>query len=234
MSEKTLAFILHRIPFKETDLILKCLTPDFGVLSLLAKGAKRSKTQAYFEPFHLMEIEFFGQSELKKLRGLEPAETRFSQFRLQGPRLFSAFYLNELITYAVPAAFTSSLAGSGLFEAYRIALENLTKEEVVLEPLLRDFEIAVFRALGAWPDLSRDCRGEKVQIELFYDLQAGSAPSRSISGDFKGADLLNIACQDWSSSETLFAAKRLLRHWVSFYCEGKIFKSRECFAQSLN
>ncbi len=229
MSQKTSGFILHRFPFQDSDLILKCFTEDQGILSVLAKGAKRSKMPGYFEPFCRVNIEFFGQADLKKLRSIEPKQMTHPGFRLSNNRLYSAFYLNELLTYLIPASFSSELNLSCLFQAYENTLLKLSDETFNLEPVLRDFEITLFKTLGLWPDLSRDDLGNEIVPENFYDLQAESAARLSPSGDFQGEDLLNIAAHCWSDKKTRSAAKRLLRHWISFYAEGKPFKSRECF-----
>jgi len=45
---KVLALVLHRYPFSESSFIVKALTPESGVLSLLVKGARRKGS-----PFHI-------------------------------------------------------------------------------------------------------------------------------------------------------------------------------------
>jgi hypothetical protein len=86
--------------------------------------------------------------------------------------------------------------------------------------------------------LSKDHAGEPIHSELYYALQVDALPRAVVGvskeeatarGYFQGKVLLNIADHEWGDVVTLSAAKRLLRHWVSFYCEGKVFKSRECF-----
>jgi DNA repair protein RecO (recombination protein O) len=233
---RSLGFVLHRYPFQETDLILKVLTPDLGILSVLAKGAKRSKNPAAFEPFQLIEIECFGKKDLKKLRGIESVRDGAYGFRLKDQRLFSAFYINELLAYLIPAAFSSGLSAE-LFLDYQQALGRLSDPDLPLEPILREFEMTLFKAMGFWPNLSKDQRGEPIHPEVYYALQVETLPravldippeEAKIRGYFQGEVLLKMANHDWSESMTLASAKRLLRHWVSFYCEGKVFKSREC------
>ncbi len=234
---RTFGFVLHRYPFQEMDLILKILTPELGVLSVLAKGAKRSKNPAVFEPFQLIEVECFGKKELKKLRAIESIQEGSYGFRLKDQRLFSAFYLNELLTYLIPSSFSLGLS-SGVFSHYEEALTKLSNLQMPLEPILREFEMTLFKTLGLWPELSKDHAGEPIHSELYYALQVEALPRAVVGvskeeatarGYFQGKVLLNIADHEWGDVVTLSAAKRLLRHWVSFYCEGKVFKSRECF-----
>jgi DNA repair protein RecO (recombination protein O) len=250
MTVVTEAFILHRFAYQEADLILKVLTRDHGMISVLAKGVRRSKTktQGCFEPFVPIEITYFGQSDLKKLKA---AEMRGDFFSLHGECLYAAFYLNELLIFLVPASFSSgSSSGFSLdliFDHYEKALGQLAgfSEEAqsgtkALEVILREFEIALLLSLGVWPDLSRDERGDAIHSESFYELRVehlpkkikqGFSPENPVfSGAFRGEVLLGLASQQWQMPGVLSAAKKLLRHWISFYCEGKTFKSRECFA----
>lgn len=235
MSTRTLGFILHRFPFQDADLILKVFTPNHGVISVLAKGAKRSKSGAHFEPFMPIEIEFLGKSELKKLKSIEFSQAEVRGFKLKGDRLYSGFYLNELLMYLIPPSFSSALNLSDFFNQYEKTLSDLSVESFSLEGILREFEIELFKTLGLWPDLTRDDHGKPLHPDDFYLLSAESLPKKVEAGQggFIGRDLLNIAVLDWTDTQTLRAAKRLLRHWVSFYAEGKVFKSRECFSGSL-
>jgi DNA repair protein RecO (recombination protein O) len=241
MTVTTAAFILHRFAFQESDLILKVLTKNHGIISVIAKGARRSKTrtQGCFEPFILLELTYFGKSDLKKLKAIEIQSTNF---QLEAERLYAAFYLNELLIHLVPISYSSSFldsSGEMIFESYRDALNRLLDlgaEHFSMEVILREFEVKLLKSLGLWPDFSRDSLGNLLNEHDFYEVFVESSPRKIAPADlsrssqaFGGALLLGLAAHDWHSPEVLMAAKKILRHWISHYCEGKIFKSRECF-----
>ena len=57
MSEnKTEGIILKMIPYKDHHRIIQILTPDSGIISLLAKGVSRPKMQALLSPLTQLEI----------------------------------------------------------------------------------------------------------------------------------------------------------------------------------
>jgi DNA repair protein RecO (recombination protein O) len=68
--QTTQAIILKRINFSEADRILTVITSDYGKMSVLAKGARRSKSKLAggLELFSVSDISFIdGKSELKTL-----------------------------------------------------------------------------------------------------------------------------------------------------------------------
>ena len=61
MLVSTKAIVLSKIRYKDYDLIIKCYTENFGVVSYLVKNALKTKKgkfkPAYFQPLSLLEIE---------------------------------------------------------------------------------------------------------------------------------------------------------------------------------
>jgi len=57
----TKAIVLSKIKYKDHDLIIKCYTEKFGVITYLVKNALKTKKgkfkAAYFQPLSLLEIE---------------------------------------------------------------------------------------------------------------------------------------------------------------------------------
>jgi DNA repair protein RecO (recombination protein O) len=60
MSERTIGLILRTRPFTETSLIVQWLTADFGRLSTIAKGARRTKSPfaGKLDLYYLAEFSF--------------------------------------------------------------------------------------------------------------------------------------------------------------------------------
>ncbi len=59
----TKGLVLHVLPFQETSIITKILTPELGLQSFIVKGARqscnaKSKKHIYFQPGALLHIEF--------------------------------------------------------------------------------------------------------------------------------------------------------------------------------
>jgi len=61
MIVSTKAIVLSKIKYKDHDLIIKCYTQNFGVISYLVKHALKTRKgkfkSAYFQPLSLLEIE---------------------------------------------------------------------------------------------------------------------------------------------------------------------------------
>ncbi len=58
MLTKTSLLVLHRFPYSDSSLILKVLTPEYGILSVLVKGAKRKENvfKNALDPFAESEV----------------------------------------------------------------------------------------------------------------------------------------------------------------------------------
>ena len=221
----TAAYLLHRFAYSDSDLILKFFTQEHGLISCIAKQAKRSKNPIAptLQPFCALAIEWHGKQELKKLKQVESLSALLS---FETIPLYSAFYLNELLMYLLPKEEPHPL----LFSHYENALISLS-QSLPVEPTLRRFEWALLEALGIAPNLTRDTAGNSLEPHAHYELIVEHLPRRvdipSEHGTYSGQDLIDINHQNFERSETLKSVKRLMRHWISFYCQGRPFKSRE-------
>ncbi len=106
------AFILHRRPFRETSLLLQVLTRTMVGFPLLARGVRteRSRLRPILQPFSSLLLSFQGRGDLMTLQTAEPSGLPVF---LQGERLASGFYLNELLIRFLP----ESNPHPGLFSA---------------------------------------------------------------------------------------------------------------------
>src|ERR1700743_3184123 len=92
-------YILHARPYRETSLLLECLTRDLGRVGMVARGvrserAKARLQRALLEPFQRLAFDLLLRGELATLRGVEAAGT---PLRLLGDANLAGLYLNELI-----------------------------------------------------------------------------------------------------------------------------------------
>jgi DNA repair protein RecO (recombination protein O) len=151
---KTIGFILRAIKFRESDLILTVLSRDYGKISLIAKGARRteSKFGAALDLLTLSELVFYDAENLKLLK---EASTLEDYRALKGDydrltlALQTAHLLNQLVEEHHP--------DRAVFEFFKDFLEALGS--------LRDLDLAALavklkltRALGIAPRMSSCAR----------------------------------------------------------------------------
>jgi len=63
------AYVLHAQPYRETSLLLQVLTPDYGRVTLVARGARRpaSALRGGLLPFQPLKLSWFGKNEVRTL-----------------------------------------------------------------------------------------------------------------------------------------------------------------------
>ncbi|RBJ67219.1 DNA repair protein RecO, partial [Pseudomonas sp. MWU12-2534b] len=71
--DKQSAYILHTQPYRETSLLLEVLTRDHGRFSLVARGARRPRSdlRGVLLPFQPLTLSWFGKGELRTLHGAD-------------------------------------------------------------------------------------------------------------------------------------------------------------------
>lgn len=140
-------YLLHATAWRETSLIVQVFTQQYGVMALVAKGAKRphSVLRPVLSAFQPLRVSWSGAGEVKTLtradsNGILP---------LQGRAFMSAWYLNELLLRLLPREDPHPV----LFDAYRTALEQLAgvgdvAERVSVSGSLRRFEWILLQETG--------------------------------------------------------------------------------------
>src|SRR5678816_2785703 len=90
------AFVLHTYPYRETSVIVETLTEEHGRVALVARGAKRprSELRGVLQAFQPLTLSWAGTAELKTL---VKAEWRGGFPLPGGAALLCGFYLNELL-----------------------------------------------------------------------------------------------------------------------------------------
>ena len=73
-------YILHARPYRETSLLLECLTRDLGRVGMVARGVRSERgkarlQRALLEPFQPLAVDLLMRGELATLRGVEAAGT---------------------------------------------------------------------------------------------------------------------------------------------------------------
>ena len=147
------AFVLHQWDWSETSLILDLFTRDQGRLAAVAKGAKRpySQLRPVLMPFQRLLVLTTRPKteESADILLLRSAEYAGAGAALPPARLFSGFYLNELLMKLLARGDPHP----ALFDAYADALQALAVAPD--EAPLRAFELLLLRETGVLPELSR-------------------------------------------------------------------------------
>ena len=197
--EKSSALILRRHDFSETSFVVHFLTPDFGRLSALAKGAKRPRSpmQGALEPLTLADVVFY-RKNAPSLHILSQSRTAeyWRGIRSNLEAFYAAHRVAELLLTAVPP----ELPQAELFELATGALRKLDeggKPGIVT----LSFEAGLLKHMGSLPrtDVCVGCQKSwsKGERGVFHPLSGGAlhppcARERGIAGLGVGAGTLHL------------------------------------------
>jgi DNA repair protein RecO (recombination protein O) len=228
MESRQRALVLHRLPYRETSLLVDLFTEQQGRIRLVALGARRRRSplKACLQVFTPLQIQWGGAGTLKTLR---QAEALSLSLPLTGRALYSALYLNELLyRLLVP-----DLSYEALFGQYLQTLCQLAASEAQHEPILRCFEFFLLQALGYGVDFQRCAatgRAVEDQVHYRYRAECGFVTTAGASEhSFSGQQLLALAAGQFSDAATLRAAKIFSRLALKPYLGARPLKSRELF-----
>lgn len=228
------AYLLHSIAYRDDKLLLDLLLPEQGRLRAVARRpGKKQGGRSHWPQFALLSVQLTGRGELKTVRALEEQQPALL---FQGDFLFSAMYLNELVCRIWPQD-TGSDALFALYQFSIQALEAAQPHPGLLQPVLRNFELALLTELGVPVDLHYDAQQQPLEPAALYQWQpeAGFIRTGHIShnGDvvgvgWSGDSLLAIARQQWHD-DALRVAKQLSRMLLQPLLGHKPLASRALF-----
>lgn len=229
------AYVLHARAFRETSLMLDLFTREQGRVSAVFKGGRKgSRARSRPEPFLRYHIGLFGSSELKSIANFEN-DSQYGVERLQGARLFSGLYLNELLYHLLLA----NVQQADVFQAYEDVLLALHKTSN-FEAHLRNFELKLMDGLGYGLSFERESDGfSPIVPTKRYEFLAGvgfrpvsgtASPEQmtSITGDV----LLQVLGGEWSQPNVLKTLKHVNQQALQHMLKGKTLNSREIFRKS--
>lgn len=230
-------YVLNRRIYKESSFILDVFSPNHGRVNIIANGALKSKKgwSAMLQVFQPLLLTWTGRSTLKTLTNVEAPS---AAIQLTGNRLFSAYYLNELLLKLIPQGQgdASSFNNLECFLTYSKTLEDLCFCGNIEIPLRR-FEYQLLSELGVFPDISSDLSGSEILANLMYQLipQEGfqvttiSSGRLLINGEHL-RELVHILEDDFVFSKSfLQQIKGLMRTLVTELLGGQELKSRALF-----
>lgn len=232
-------YVLHRIPYRETSYIVDLFTYEHGRVRGVAKGVRGSKSdrKSLLQPFQALHVIISGRNELKNIGRIEACS---SPAMLTDKALYSAMYMNEILNRSLP----EDLPVEAIFDDYQRTLQHLgalSRNEnnistIVLEPILRAFELNLLHYLGVLPDLTHDAQSHHMIEEdavYVYHEEQGFIKKYEGVGDalsFRGKAILDMSSHDWNQ-QSLQCAKRFCRLALLPLIGEKPLKSRELFNQ---
>jgi DNA repair protein RecO (recombination protein O) len=213
------AYVLHARPYRETSLLLECLTRDHGRLGVVARGVRRERARlqrAQLEPFQPLALDLLLRGELATLRGAEPVG---APLRLTGDAGLAGLYLNELVVRLTGRQDPQA----DLFDAYARTLPRLAAPDT-LAWQLRRFERDLLAAIGYALQLDTEADGgEPVVPQGWYRYQVEHGPVTCAAdgpGAIRGADLLALSNDHCPDRAGLAALRRLMRDVIRFHLGG--------------
>jgi DNA repair protein RecO (recombination protein O) len=213
------AYVLHARLYRETSLLLECLTRDHGRLGVVARGVRGERAKlrrAQLEPFQRLALDLLLRGELATLTG---AETMGMPLRLAGDQSLAGLYLNELVVRLT----ARQDAHPALFDAYAQTLARLAAGELA-GWTLRRFERDLLEAIGYGLQLRHEAgSGEALRPEAHYryDVEQGALRcDAAVPHAARGADLLALAGDCMPDRAGMAALRRLMREVIRYHLGG--------------
>jgi len=224
------AYVLHAYPYRETSLIVEAFTERFGRVAMVAKGAKRprSEMRGVLQAFQPLALSWAGTAEVKTL---VKAEWRGGMPLPRGAALLSGFYLNELLLKLLPR----EDAHPALWRDYDVALRALVADDAppAQAATLRRFELCLLAELGYALSLAHDAAtGEAIEAGQRYHYAFERGPLRAVDEPraawpvVRGETLIALANEHFDDADTAAEAKRLMRGILDHYLEERRIFSR--------
>ncbi|GLQ95413.1 DNA repair protein RecO [Dyella acidisoli] len=217
--EQQPAYVLHSRPYRETSLLLECLTRDHGRLGVVARGVRSQRgrlQRSQLEPFQPLVLDLQMRGELATLR---IAESTAVPLRLQGDAGLAGLYVNELVVRLTERQDPHP----ELFHAYAQTLARLAAGES-LAWHLRRFERDLLAALGYALQLDADAdTGEPLQPEVLYAYRPEHGAVRCNPNEphaLCGDDLLALCDDRMPDAQGLHALRGMMRELIRFHLGG--------------
>lgn len=232
------AYILHSRPYQDSSAILDCFSSQQGLISVIARGAKRprSRQSMLARPFIKLQIAWCGKGDLKTLTQIE---AEYFHPILQGSKILLGLYLNELILRLI----RQYDPHVDLFQDYDEILKktaqatNGREQEIAL----RIFELKLLMHLGYGVDLLHEGKSQHpIESDLLYtyDQNLGIIAISEIEQSkntlsVSGASIQALEKQIFETDAVLRESKKLLRYILACYLGAKPLNSRQLFAKVL-
>lgn len=226
------AYVLHARAYRETSLLLECLTREHGRIGVIARGVRSEKgraQRALLEPFQRIALDLLMRGELATLRSAEPLDP---PRRLLGDTGLAGLYVNELVVRLTGRQDPQP----DLFDAYARTLARLGGPDP-LAWTLRRFERDFLQSLGYALVLTHDgAGGEPIDPGAHYRYLAESGPMPCLAGDagaMRGDALLALAADRLPEAADLQALRGMMREIIRFHLGGGELRAWQVLAAAM-
>ncbi len=183
--KRTSYIILRKTPFQESSLVLAGLSPDFGRIDFIVKGARSlsSKKFPIYELFRELSIQFkeLKTGTLSTFQSAEPSES-FDELASRPANYMAACeYAAFLLKHSQP-----HLECGQTYKSFKKALGSLRTEESP-ERAITLARLAFLHESGLLPDnLSEDSDGRAALLQKILAFALGEAPEPKLSASYWG------------------------------------------------
>ncbi|TAL97708.1 MAG: DNA repair protein RecO [Rhodanobacter sp.] len=231
--EQQPAFVLHARAYRETSLLLECLTREHGRLGVVARGVRGERSRlrrAQLEPFQTVSIGLLLRGEMATLTAVEAVG---APQRLTGDVALAGLYLNELVV---------RLTGRQdplptLFDAYATTLARLAVGESPAWSLRR-FERDLLEGTGYGLQLLHEAdTGEAIEPAAWYRYVVEQGAVRCAAGSplaLRGDDLLALGQDRMPDNRGLKSLRDLMRDVIRFQLGGGELRAWRVLAMALS
>jgi DNA repair protein RecO (recombination protein O) len=231
--EQQPAYVLHARPYRETSLLLECLTREHGRLGVVARGVRGERARlrrAQLEPFQPLAMDLLLRGEMATLTAIEAVGT---PQRLPGDAGLAGLYLNELVVRLTERQDPFPL----LFDTYAQTLTQLAAGES-LAWSLRRFERDLLEAIGYGLQLQYDsATGEAQAPEASYRYLVEQGAVRCAPGSahaLRGSDLLALEQDEMPDNVGLKALRDMMREVIRFHLGGGELRAWRVLAMAVS
>lgn len=231
--EQQPSYVLHARPYRETSLLLECLTREHGRLGVVARGVRGERARlrrAQLEPFQPLAMDLLLRGEMATLIAVEAAGT---SARLPGDAGLAGLYLNELVVRLTGRQDPHPL----LFDAYARTLARLAAGES-LAWSLRRFERDLLEAIGYGLQLQHDSdSGEPLDPAGSYRYLVEQGAVRCAAGNphvLRGSDLLALGQDDMPGNSGLKSLRDMMREVIRFHLGGGELRAWRVLAMAVS
>ena len=162
---KTKAIILRRVNYGEADRIVTFLTPKYGRIAGIVKGARREKSKL------AGGIELFSESEITLLKGKGGLDIVTSTRLIKYYRHIISDYERMTVGYmtvALANKLTEDGAGGEFYDLLRDAFMALNDADIPAVITELWYRLNIMQIHGTGPNLRTDSRGKKLSAEERY------------------------------------------------------------------
>ncbi len=168
---RTKAVVLRRTNFGEADRILQLLTPEYGKLSVMAKGVRREKSKLAggIELFAVSDVSLVsGKGEIWTLTGAK-MDTFFAHIMTNYDRMQFAYEAIKQVSRA-----TEQVSDEAFYVLLLTVLESLNDSQIELDLTVTWFWLQLAILLGVGLNLATDVNGMKLVEDKNYRFDSES------------------------------------------------------------